>query len=380
MELLQSGRCIKIAAPMVRFSKLPWRHVVRSYGTEIVYSPMIMADSFVNSQKARDVEFTTNGLDAPLVVQFAAHTDKEFGDAAELLRSGGHTGGIDLNCGCPQKWALQEGIGAALLKQPETIKSMVQSAKSRSGDLPVSIKIRIAKDLRETTQIVKMAESMGVNFITVHGRTSAAKPSDPVDFDAIRTVREHATVPLIANGDVRSLADVDKISKLTGAAGAMAARGLLQNPAMFAGYDVTPDECINDYVHCALSLGTRFEVLQKSLQVIGSIPLVRVACRWDPRLQSTSFSFAKHLLVHPMSCWHGSPADCRHHILSCLFVDIRHQCLMLTCILSQWMMGDVLNKADRIELVSCVSASGVVDFLSSRGLSMTPSKRLLPLK
>jgi hypothetical protein len=82
MELFQTKKCVKIAAPMVRcparplfaassvltrcsvpqvrFSKLPFRHVVRSYGTDIVYTPMIMADSFTASQKARDVELTTN--------------------------------------------------------------------------------------------------------------------------------------------------------------------------------------------------------------------------------------------------------------------------------------------------------------------------------
>ena len=197
---------------------------------------------------------TSNFLDAPLIVQFAAHTDKEFGDAAELIRSGGHMGGIDLNCGCPQKWAMQEGIGSALLKKPETIKSMVKAAKERAGNLPISIKIRIAHDLRETVrigdflktlsdvcdfsslfwsnhspgpcllqmnfgaalrdtlsldtaecvhslahahapsikipwipqvQIVKMAESMGVDFITLHGRTADAKPNSAVDFDAV---------------------------------------------------------------------------------------------------------------------------------------------------------------------------------------------------
>jgi tRNA-dihydrouridine synthase 4 len=102
---------------MVRFSKLPFRHVVRSWGSDIVFTPMIMANSFVNSSKARDVEFTTNAYDRyvrppcdvqrtnmilhtrsrPLVVQFAAHTDKEFGDAAELVASSAD--GIDLNCG-----------------------------------------------------------------------------------------------------------------------------------------------------------------------------------------------------------------------------------------------------------------------------------------
>jgi len=181
----------------VRFSKLPFRHVVRSYGTDLVYTPMIMADSFVASQKARDVELTTNCYDKPVVVQFAANTAKQFGDAAELVA--GKVAGVDLNCGCPQRWAIQEGVGCALLKKPELVKDMVREAKERSG-LHVSVKIRIAPDLGETVQILKLAESVGVSWVTVHGRTASSKPSDPVDYEAIKLVREHASVPLVANG------------------------------------------------------------------------------------------------------------------------------------------------------------------------------------
>jgi tRNA-dihydrouridine synthase 4 len=126
----------------------------------------------------------------------------------------------------------------------------------------------------------------------------------------IRLVREEASVPLVANGDVRSLDDVERIHERTGVSGAMAARGLLENPAMFAGYAQTPDECINDYVYTALQLGTKYEVFWKTLQ---------------------------------------------------------------------WMLGETLNKADRIEFNSNASVAGCVDFLRSRGLSLEPSSRLLPL-
>ena len=202
--------CLSLAwlHAQVRFSKLPFRHVVRSYGTDLVYTPMIMADSFVASQKARDVELTTNCYDKPVVVQFAANTAKQFGDAAELVA--GKVAGVDLNCGCPQRWAIQEGVGCALLKKPELVKDMVREAKERSG-LHVSVKIRIAPDLSETVQILKLAESVGVSWVTVHGRTASSKPSDPVDYEAIKLVREHASVPLVANGSINSLVDVDMV-------------------------------------------------------------------------------------------------------------------------------------------------------------------------
>ena len=72
---------------MVRYSKLPFRELVRNYGTDVVFTPMMLADSFKNSQIARDMEYrTASGTrDTPVIVQFAAKNAKELADAAELV-------------------------------------------------------------------------------------------------------------------------------------------------------------------------------------------------------------------------------------------------------------------------------------------------------
>jgi tRNA-dihydrouridine synthase 4 len=85
VNLLEESRLMRICAPMVRHSKLPFRALVRKYECDLAYTPMIIAKSFIESPKARDVEFTTNSDDRPLVVQFAANNAKEFADAAELI-------------------------------------------------------------------------------------------------------------------------------------------------------------------------------------------------------------------------------------------------------------------------------------------------------
>ena len=69
---------LRICAPMVRYSKLPFRMLVKLYDCDVVYTPMIMANSFSSSQAARDNEFTTNSADRPLIVQFAANKVDEF--------------------------------------------------------------------------------------------------------------------------------------------------------------------------------------------------------------------------------------------------------------------------------------------------------------
>ncbi|ORZ26823.1 hypothetical protein BCR41DRAFT_376887 [Lobosporangium transversale] len=238
---------------MVRYSKLPFRELVRRYNCDIVYTPMILANVFSASNYARDSEFSTNLLDDPVVIQFAASNGVDLANAAELVSP--YVSGIDINCGCPQKWAIQEKIGSHLMSDPETVRDMIRMTKARVN-VPCSIKIRIHKDLRETEEFVKRALSVGVDFITVHGRTRRQKSTEPVNLEGMKLVKEVSTVPVIANGDVFSVADANQIVEATNVDGTMSARGILENPALFAGYDVTPWECVEDYVDLALSYGT----------------------------------------------------------------------------------------------------------------------------
>ncbi|KAI8346472.1 hypothetical protein B0O80DRAFT_392783 [Mortierella sp. GBAus27b] len=238
---------------MVRYSKLPFRELVRRYNCDIVYTPMILADVFSASNYSRECEFSTNMLDDPVVIQFAASNGVDLANAAELAAP--FVSGIDINCGCPQKWAIQEKIGSHLMSDPETVRDMIRMTKARVN-VPCSIKIRVHKDLRETEEFVKRALSVGVDFITVHGRTRRQKSTEPVNIEGIKLVKEVSTVPVLANGDVFSIEDANKIVEATGVDGTMAARGILENPALFAGYETTPWECIENYVDLALSYGT----------------------------------------------------------------------------------------------------------------------------
>lgn len=115
LELFNKKKYVSICAPMVRYSKLGFRMLVRKYGCDLACTPMIMADSFVQSKKARDSEFTTNHSDRPLVVQFASNNAKDFADAVELVAPyvpfiskcfilvHRFCDAVDLNCGCPQR-------------------------------------------------------------------------------------------------------------------------------------------------------------------------------------------------------------------------------------------------------------------------------------
>ncbi|XP_068963095.1 tRNA-dihydrouridine(20a/20b) synthase [NAD(P)+]-like isoform X2 [Petaurus breviceps papuanus] len=216
MEMFHSGNLVKICAPMVRYSKLAFRTLVRKYNCDLCYTPMIVAADFVRSIKARDSEFTTNKGDCPLIVQFAANDAQLLSDAARIVCP--YANGIDINCGCPQ---------------------------------------RIHDDLRRTVDLCRKAEATGVSWITVHGRNIEER-HQPVHYDAIKIIKENLSVPVIANGDIKSLKEAENVQEITGTNGIMVARGLLANPAMFAGYKETPLKCIWDWVDIALEHGTPF--------------------------------------------------------------------------------------------------------------------------
>ncbi|KZC12471.1 tRNA-dihydrouridine(20a/20b) synthase [NAD(P)+]-like, partial [Dufourea novaeangliae] len=256
VEILKEPRMIKVCAPMVRYSKLQFRTLVRQYDCDICFTPMILADSFVQSEKARYNEFSTTNEDKPLVVQFAAKTVHDFCNAAEMVSP--YCNGVDLNCGCPQRWAMKDGYGADLLRKPELVKDLIYQVRSRiPNPFTVSVKIRLLKDIRKTVEFCRVLEKAGASFLTVHARTPEMR-NEPIDLDNLKVVRDTVKLPLIANGDVKSLGGAEKLFVESNCDGVMSARGILTNPALFSGQSVTPLSCIQDWLDITSKIPTPF--------------------------------------------------------------------------------------------------------------------------
>lgn len=106
-----------------------------------------MTDSFCQSLKARHIEFSTNLEDTPVIAQFAAKDTVEYLSAAEMVYS--YVDGVDLNCGCPQHWAMSSGFGSALLSTPEVIQDLTTTLRRNfPSNFSISVKIRVQKPLR----------------------------------------------------------------------------------------------------------------------------------------------------------------------------------------------------------------------------------------
>lgn len=261
MRCKKQGRVAHIAAPMVRYSKLPFRALIRHYNVDIVYSPMMLAREFVRNQTARVCDFTTNDEDTCLIVQLGANNVTDAVRAAELLQN--YTDGVGLNCGCPIKEQVREGIGAALMKNADLVADMVRGIKDHCGkDFCVEVKTRIHKDLNMTIEFVRKAEAAGADFITIHGRFQSQRSTTPPDLDAIRVIKESVTIPVMANGDAFTMDDVNKMAEITKCDGVMSARGLLVNPALFAGFTATPVEAIWKFWNYVTAYGLPFRLTQ----------------------------------------------------------------------------------------------------------------------
>lgn len=214
-----------------------------SYGVDLCFTPMILADSFCQNEKARHSEFSTTLNDTPLIVQFAANSCDDFVDASKLVWP--YADGVDLNCGCPQKWAMKDGYGSALLSKPEVIYDLVKAIKNNlPQNFSVSVKIRILKELKKTINMCQQLEKCGVSFLTVHGRTPTQKSGDKIDILALQEVCQSVKVPIIANGGIKTLEEADNLYEEVKCNGVMAASGLLTNPGLFSGANKTPIDCV----------------------------------------------------------------------------------------------------------------------------------------
>ncbi|KAK8901523.1 hypothetical protein QC760_009961 [Botrytis cinerea] len=250
---------------MVRYSKLAFRETVAQYGVDLCWTPMILAKEFNRSVFARDSDFTTSPTSGPTIAQFGVCSPLEISRSTTLLAP--YVNGVDINCGCPQSWACACSIGAALMHKRELVAEMVKEAKSAlkrdgfEGKKTVSVKIRIHRDLRETIDFINTVQDAGVDFITIHGRMRSTPSSHPVNLEAIKLLTTHTTVPTLSNGDIFTLSDAFHHTSHTGVSGVMSARGLLENPALFAGYASTPWECVDVFMNQVLKQPIPFKLV-----------------------------------------------------------------------------------------------------------------------
>lgn len=237
-----------ILAPMVRANSLPFRLICLRNGADLVYSEELIDHRIVTCKRIVNEALNTVDLvdkdgrvifrTCPeernkLVFQIGSNDPERALRAAKMICN--DVIGIDFNFGCPKRFSIAGGMGAALLEQPERIKALLTHCV-KNLDIPVTCKMRILPDFDATLKLVKLIESCGVSAIAVHGRTKEQRPSNDNNIEFLRLIAENISIPLIANGEsnnIKTFHDIKEFQAKTKASSVMVARAAMKDPAIF---------------------------------------------------------------------------------------------------------------------------------------------------
>jgi len=228
-----------ILAPMAGYTDLPFRVICREMGSAMSYVPCILDEAVIHSPKVTETLLHFNAEERPVAIQLLSKDEGSLTEAAKRLMAL-EPDLIDLNLGCPAKHVSWRGRGAALLRDPRRIGSLVAHL-AQAVTVPVTAKIRLGWDdeSRNYLEVAHILEDNGVAAIGVHGRTKAQGFSGHADWRAIAEVKAVVRVPVLANGDVRTVADIAAIRAATGCDAVLIGRGAIGNPWIFQRRDIT---------------------------------------------------------------------------------------------------------------------------------------------
>ena len=226
-----------ILAPMDGYSDLPFRSLARRLGSAMSYTEFISAIDVIHGRPGLERRLAYLEEERPVVVQLLDNDPERLLAAAQKLRSL-NPDVIDINLGCSAKPVAGRGAGAGLLKEPLKI-AQIFAMLNQTLDIPVSGKIRLGWDdqSRNYLQVAQIIEENGGSLIAVHGRTKTQAYTGNADWDAIAEIKQRVSIPVIANGDVQTVADIDRIKAHTGCDGVMIGRAAVANPWIFARKD-----------------------------------------------------------------------------------------------------------------------------------------------
>jgi tRNA-dihydrouridine synthase B len=226
-------------APLAGYTSLAFRLAVRRCGgLGLATTDLVNARSLIEKRRRALELAETCDEDRPLAIQLYGHVIPEMEEAARWVEATGATV-VDINMGCPVRKVVRSGGGSALMCQVDRAVDLV-GALVRSVSIPVTVKMRLGWDDESLTAptLAREFEQAGAAAVIVHGRTRQQGFSGGVNRDGIRAVVEAVErMPVVANGDVRSIADAASMFDETGCAAISIGRGALANPFFFRQLD-----------------------------------------------------------------------------------------------------------------------------------------------
>ena len=221
-----------VFAPMAGVSNISFRTIIKEMRAGLIYSEMIssMGIKYGSSKTIDLINFEES--ERPISIQIFGNDIDSFVEAAIYIEKNFHPDIIDINMGCPvPKIALKSQAGSALLKNPDKIYDIVKAVVN-SVSIPVTVKIRSGWDSNNinAVEVAKKCEKAGASAICVHPRTRAQGYSGLADWKIIKEVKDAVSIPVIGNGDVKTVYDAKRMLNETACDLVMIGRATLGNP------------------------------------------------------------------------------------------------------------------------------------------------------
>ena len=227
-----ADRCIGLA-PMAGISDWPFRKICHAFGADFTVTEMISADPKFRNTTNNALRLGLKGELGPKIVQIAGSDPRLLADAAIMgVDHGAEV--IDINMGCPAKKVCKQLAGSALMKD-EALVGRLLEAVTAAVNVPVTVKMRTGWDRnnKNAPAIAKLAERLGVQALTIHGRTRACRFKGVAEYDTIKAVKQTVDIPIIANGDITTPQQALYVLEYTDCDGLMIGRGAHGNPWLF---------------------------------------------------------------------------------------------------------------------------------------------------
>ena len=239
-----------VLAPMAGICNSAFRRIVKEFGAGLIYAEMVSDKAIVyENEKTKKMLYMTDE-ERPISQQIFGSDVESFVNAAKIVYKEMKPDIIDINMGCPvPKVAVSAQAGAALLKNPEKVGEIVKQVVN-AVPIPVTVKIRSGWDFNHINaiEIAKICEKNGASAICVHPRTRSQRYEGKADWSVIKEVKKNVSIPVIGNGDIKTVYDAKKMLEDTKCDAIMIGRGVLGNPWLirdiinYLNYGIIPKE------------------------------------------------------------------------------------------------------------------------------------------